>query len=243
MAANLGAKLPTARPLKGIPCDLARVEDEVISSEHACTAALAWEKFHSRHSQGFFFKERRYLLKEFPELGRSNQDFTVLEVGCGAGSSAIEALPTWLACDACRASDFGIKSSLVSCCEGGADFITLIFALSALADLDQMSNLLKECCSVLRPGGMLLFRDYGLYDMTMLRFPADQKVAANCYRRLDGTLSYFFSCEAVRDLFTGAGLLEVELEYCCIKLVNHKTKVPMKRVWVHAKFMKPDHTK
>ncbi|EFJ10439.1 hypothetical protein SELMODRAFT_235583 [Selaginella moellendorffii] len=271
--------------------DLARVEEKMISSEHACTAALAWEKFHSRHSQGIFFKERRYLLKEFPELGRSNQDFTVLEVGCGAGSSAIpilratttarvyacdlseaavsltnkmgekalneqaksrlrtfvcdpscEALPAWLACDACRASDFGIKSSLVSCCEGGADFITLIFALSALADLDQMSNLLKECCSVLRPGGMLLFRDYGLYDMTMLRFPADQKVAANCYRRLDGTLSYFFSCEAVRDLFTGAGLLEIELEYCCIKLVNHKTKVPMKRVWVHAKFMKPDHT-
>ncbi|XP_024536992.1 methyltransferase-like protein [Selaginella moellendorffii] len=99
-----------------------------------------------------------------------------------------EALPAWLACDACRASDFGIKSFL-------------IFALSALADLDQMSNLLKECCSVLRPGGMLLFRDYGM-------------------------------------LF----LREVELEYCCIKLVNHKTKVPMKRVWVHAKFMKPDHT-
>ncbi|EFJ36965.1 hypothetical protein SELMODRAFT_75970, partial [Selaginella moellendorffii] len=258
-----------------------------------------WEKFHSRHSQSIFFKVSistallpyglRCLLKEFPELGRSNQEFTVLELGCGAGSSAIpilrfdvqvyacdlseaavsltnkmgdkalneqatsrlrtfvcdpscEALPAWLACDACRASDFGIKSFLVSCCEGGADFITLIFALSALADLDQMSNLLKECCSVLRPGGMLLFRDYGLYDMTMLRFPADQKVAANCYRRLDGTLSYFFSCEAVRDLVTGAGLLEVELEYCCIKLVNHKTKVPMKRVWVHAKFMKPDHT-
>ncbi|XP_024525468.1 methyltransferase-like protein [Selaginella moellendorffii] len=198
-------------------------------------------------------QERRYLLKEFPELGRSNQEFTALEVGCGAGSSAIpilrfdvvcyslllkdvfcsratttarvyacdlseaavsltnkmgdkalneqatsrlrtfvcdpscEALPAWLACDACRASDFGIKSFL-------------IFALSALADLDQMSNLLKECCSVLRPGGMLLFRDYGM-------------------------------------LF----LREVELEYCCIKL-NHKTKVPMKRVWVHAKFMKPDHT-
>jgi hypothetical protein len=39
----------------------------------------AWEVFHTRHTTAQFFKERRYLLEEFPELKRG--PLKILEVG------------------------------------------------------------------------------------------------------------------------------------------------------------------
>ncbi|XP_074566342.1 protein SHOOT GRAVITROPISM 6-like [Curcuma longa] len=53
----------------------------VPSSSCAATAveADAWRSFHRRHSAGKFFKERRYLLKEFPELIRTSDSIKVLE--------------------------------------------------------------------------------------------------------------------------------------------------------------------
>jgi methyltransferase-like protein 6 len=79
----------------------------------------------------------------------------------------------------------------------------------------------------------------GLYDMTMLRFLAHQRVGFREYMRSDGTLSYFFTLDTVRELFHAAGLIELELEYCCVKSVNRKNGKKMQRVWVHGKFLKP----
>ncbi|KAL6958294.1 hypothetical protein U1Q18_043604 [Sarracenia purpurea var. burkii] len=233
----------------------------------------AWNKFHARHSTGKFFKERRYLLKEFPELLSCKEGSKVLEVGCGNGSTvlpilrgkesitvypcdcsiealkrakemidavdivsvkhrfhpfvcdfAINGFPKWLACNPCRevilqkqdiyisdvkdktAAGLNDFSSLKEgqCCLGGFDFVTLIFTLSAVP-LQRMPTAVAECFSVLKPGGLLLFRDYGLYDMTMLRFEPDKKVGFREYRRSDGTRSYFFCLDTVRDLFVHAG--------------------------------------
>ncbi|KAB2058961.1 hypothetical protein ES319_A11G268800v1 [Gossypium barbadense] len=173
----------------------------------------AWKSFHIQHSSGKFFKERRYLLKEFPELVSCGDGCKVLEVGCGNGSTALPILrnetlqrakefvaaskasvenrfrpfycdfattgfPKWLACANCRenlgqkdqicVSDVGEERTLEtgswsmeerSCCVGGVDFVTLIFTLSAVP-LQIMPTALRECFSVLKPGGMLLFRDY-----------------------------------------------------------------------------------
>lgn len=46
---------------------------------------------------------------------------------------------------------------------------------------------------VLKPGGMLLFRDYGLYDHAMLRFGRGHKLSDHFYVRQDGTRAYYFS--------------------------------------------------
>ncbi|PPD72797.1 hypothetical protein GOBAR_DD30301 [Gossypium barbadense] len=113
-----------------------------------------------------------------------------------------------------------------------------IFTLSAVP-LQIMPTALRECFSVLKPGGMLLFRDYGLYDMTMLRFEPDQRVGFREYMRSDGTRSYFFCLDTVKNLFNCAGFIELEIEYCCVKSVNRRNGKSMQRVWVHGKFQKP----
>ncbi|CAK9153049.1 unnamed protein product [Ilex paraguariensis] len=167
-------------------------------------------------------------------------------------------VPKWLACDTCRQifshtqhaciSDINKNrrrdlndltfSKETSCCIGGVDFVTLIFTLSAIPLLE-MPAAIAECFFVLKPGGLLLFRDYGLYDMTMLRFEQEQRVGFREYMRSDGTRSYFFCLDSVRNLFIGAGFTELELEYCCVKSVNRRNGKSMRRVWVHGKFQKP----
>eukprot|EP00252_Welwitschia_mirabilis_P016293 TRINITY_DN35955_c0_g1_i1.p1 TRINITY_DN35955_c0_g1~~TRINITY_DN35955_c0_g1_i1.p1 ORF type:complete len:144 (+),score=20.80 TRINITY_DN35955_c0_g1_i1:31-432(+) len=124
------------------------------------------------------------------------------------------------------------------CQKNGLDIVTLIFTLSALP-FKRMPHVINECFSILKPGGLLLFRDYGLYDMTMLRFPASQKVGECQYIRKDGTYSYYFTPNSLRDLFTRAGFVEVESRFCCVQLLNRKKGNKMQRVWVHAKFQKP----
>ena len=46
---------------------------------------------------------------------------------------------------------------------------------------------------MLKPGGMILFRDYGLYDHAMLRFSKGHKISDQFYVRQDGTRAYYFS--------------------------------------------------
>lgn len=45
--------------------------------------------------------------------------------------------------------------------------------------------------------------------MSMLRFEMDKRVGFREYMRSDGTRSYFFCLDTVRNLFVGAGFTEV----------------------------------
>lgn len=90
------------------------------------------------------------------------------------------------------------------------DFVTMIFVLSSITP-EKMNGVLKNVYNVssstrytsfkiiyfliqvLKPGGCILFRDYGLYDHAMLRFGYGHKIAENFYARQDGTRAYYFS--------------------------------------------------
>ncbi|KAL6059582.1 hypothetical protein QOT17_014142 [Balamuthia mandrillaris] len=75
------------------------------------------------------------------------------------------------------------------------DVALMIFVLSAVAP-EHMVGVLKKIYHVLKPGGCLLFRDYGEYDLTQIRFLSKKdscKLGRSLYVRSDGTTSYFFS--------------------------------------------------
>ena len=67
-------------------------------------------------------------------------------------------------------------------CRRPADICMLIFTLSAVPP-DHMHTMLETALQCLRPGGLLLVRDYGCYDMVQLRFPAAQRIDDGLYYR------------------------------------------------------------
>ncbi|KAI0079116.1 methyltransferase [Panus rudis PR-1116 ss-1] len=74
---------------------------------------------------------------------------------------------------------------------GSVDLIILVFVLSALHP-DEWAQAIKNIHQLLKPGGRVLFRDYGRYDLTQLRFKGGRLLDENFYIRGDKTRVYFF---------------------------------------------------
>lgn len=127
------------------------------------------------------------------------------------------------------------------CNAEAADMLLLTFVLSALPPSSH-ADASWRCAKLLKPGGIILLRDYGRYDLAQLRFARSGKsrLSENFYTRYDGTFAFYFLKEDLRELFvTKCGLEEVDIRYEAREVTNRKTGVRMKRVWVQAKFRKP----
>ncbi|NXX88241.1 MEL2A protein, partial [Centropus bengalensis] len=202
-------------------------------------------------------------LGSFPGDGAT---YRILEVGCGAGNSVFPILKvlcntpgTFLyCCDFASGAVELVKSHssynsawcsafVHDVCDDALpypfpdeilDVILLVFVLSTIHP-DRMQRVVNRLAKLLKPGGMLLFRDYGRYDTAQLRFKKGHCLSENFYVRGDGTRVYFFTKDEVRNMFNLAGLTEVQNLVDRRLQVNRKKKVKMQRVWIQSKFQKP----
>ncbi|XP_022703742.1 methyltransferase-like protein 2-A isoform X2 [Varroa jacobsoni] len=191
--------------------------------------------------------------------------FRIFEVGCGVGNTILPILDTnknpglyvygsdfsSKAVDVLRSHEkFDSARCTVFICdataddwqtpfpEGSVDIIIYIFVLSAICP-EKFAHVVKQSWNYLKPGGLVLFRDYGRYDMAQLRFKKGRCLDDNFYVRGDGTRCYFFTQEELSQLFTSAGFLE-ELNYIDRRLqVNRGKQLEMYRIWIQCKFRKP----
>jgi len=71
----------------------------------------------------------------------------------------------------------------------------------------------------------------------MFRHGAPLQAQGQCYRRKDGTLSFYFDVNYLRELVVSIGLEVIELEYATVLLKNRRTGQSMHRVFIHGVFM------
>ncbi len=117
------------------------------------------------------------------------------------------------------------------------DIISLVFVLSAV-DPNHFAAAFQNVSQLLKPGGLVVFRDYGLNDMAMLRFKPGTKVADRHYVRHDGTMTYFFTTDELSSLASQAGLMVEGNEYVHRRTVNVKENVDVARIFVQCKLRK-----
>lgn len=84
------------------------------------------------------------------------------------------------------------------------DVVIMVFVFSALAP-EQWAPAIANVRRMLKPGGVVLFRDYGRGDLAQVRFKAGRYLDENFYIRGDGTRVYFFDEDELRCIFAGGG--------------------------------------
>lgn len=119
------------------------------------------------------------------------------------------------------------------------DIAVMIFVMSALAP-NQWERAMDNLHKIMKPGGKILFRDYGRYDQVQVRFKKNRLLEDNFYVRGDGTRVYFFTENELRDIFTKKYFTESKIGTDRRLLVNRKRQLRMYRCWLQAVFHVPE---
>ncbi|CAG8713821.1 2237_t:CDS:2, partial [Funneliformis mosseae] len=100
---------------------------------------------------------------------------------------------------------------------------------------------IRNISKVTRQDSVICFRDYAIYDETQLKFSSDgtHKLDENLYVRQDGTMSYFFTIEYLKDLFEKDKLFRmISGEYVEKETINRARELCVDRRFVQAKFIR-----
>jgi SAM-dependent methyltransferase len=137
----------------------------------------------------------------------------------------------------------------------GADIATLLFCLSAIAP-DRHASAVRNVLASLRPGGVVLVRDYGRYDAAQFQLHRRRRNNNkdtsgvdhnNFYQKHDGTKVYYFTTDDLCRLFChNADSDDDERNRCNVLECNYLRRVyqnratgqTRRRVWVQARFRK-----
>lgn len=198
---------------KRLEAQNSRIVSDFVAGKLETESRKNWDLFYKRN-QTKFFKDRNWTTREFEELIESSTtNRRMLEVGCGVGNLVYPLLEN-PACSnlfiyACDFSARAVEYVKANPCydesqmkafqcditeleqlrpieEGSLDIITMVFVLSAIHP-SKFAQVVSNLRRLLKPGGMILFRDYGRFDMAQLRFKSGSKIADNFYVRQDGT--------------------------------------------------------
>ncbi|KAL5633338.1 hypothetical protein ACGC1H_003738 [Rhizoctonia solani] len=204
-------------------------------SKYNGNPASYWDRFY-QWNEGNFFRDRKWLHQEFPELTQLTDSEAgpakVVEIGCGAGNTVFPLLESnqnpelnIIGCDYSSkavevvkahplytANHIGTISAHVwdlagptlppGVDSGTVDIVVMVFVLSALHP-EEWAQAVTNVYRMLKPGGLVVLRDYGRYDLTQLRFKEGRLLSDNFYVRGDGTRVYFFDLDELALLFTG----------------------------------------
>ncbi|KAF2752832.1 methyltransferase domain-containing protein [Pseudovirgaria hyperparasitica] len=191
-----------------------------------------WNAFYGNNTSNFF-KDRKWLAQEFPVLNaitsEGAESAALLEVGAGVGNTAFPVLAlnrnprlrihavdfSVKAVELMRANENYVEPMIRAdvwdatsdmlppgVCEGSIDVVIMVFVFSALAP-KQWEACVRNIWRVLKPGGCVLFRDYGRGDLAQVRFKKGRYLEENFYIRGDGTRVYFFEREELRNIWLG----------------------------------------
>ncbi|KAK5884661.1 hypothetical protein CesoFtcFv8_018460 [Champsocephalus esox] len=218
--------------------------------------------------QGCLDQEQRSEVAAFAhtdgDIPGSSAKYRIMEVGCGVGNTVFPILKTnndpglfVYCCDFSSTAVELVKSNPeydpercfafvhdlsdvetnYPVPDGTLDVIVLIFVFSALHP-DKMQASISRLARLLKPGGVILLRDYGRYDMAQLRFKKGRCLSENFYVRGDGTRVYFFTQDELHEMFTQAGLDKVQNLVDRRLQVNRGKQITMYRVWIQCKYRK-----
>lgn len=212
-------------------------------------------------------REFQELIQEGETLTDERGIRKVLEVGCGVGNfvyplmEELESLGQtnnyFYACDfSPRAVEFvrsnkkydETKIKVFQCDittdtvhqhipSNSLDIISMIFVLSAITP-EKFDAVVKNLRKLLKTNGIVLFRDYGRYDMAQLRFKSGHKITENFYMRQDGTRSYYFAEHELAKLFKENNFEIISNSYVHRRTLNIKEGIDVPRIFLQGKFKK-----